>query len=165
MAEITVLRTFLRGPIGIGNDDTGTTRANTIIDEGVNSLEDLVVLAYDKELKFLYGNVRKLVAPIPDPNWVAPTAATHGSVVIHIVNRPGSQISAIYEQRLTTAAYGTLIYQSIDRLIDAVNLNRAGLRDFNRHKELVKITKNLIVCLNYLRLRLRSNFLIIFLCI
>ena len=116
MAEITVLRTFLRGPIGIGNDDTGTTRANTIIDEGVNSLEDLVDLTYDKGIKPLCSNVRKPTGTIPDPNRVAPTATTPSPVVAHQVKYPGSQIPAICEQRLNTATYGASIYQSIGGL-------------------------------------------------
>ena len=53
--------------------------------------------------------MRKPAGTIPDPNWVAPSAAAPGSVVAHQVNRPGSQIPAICEQRLTTAAYGTSI--------------------------------------------------------
>ena len=32
MSEISALCTFLRGPIGRGDDATGTTRANAIID-------------------------------------------------------------------------------------------------------------------------------------
>ena len=110
MVEIAALRTFLRVPIGLGNDATGTTRANAIIDEGVKSLEDLVDLTYNEGIKILYSNVRKPAGTIPDPNWVAPSAAAPGSVVAHQVNRPGSQIPAICEQRLTTAAYGTSIY-------------------------------------------------------
>ena len=39
---------------------------------------------------------------------------------------------------MTTAAYGASIYQSIDYPIDTVNINRARLRGFNKHKEMVK---------------------------
>ena len=68
MADIAALRIYLRDPIGLGLDATGTAIANTIIAEGITSIEDLVDLYEDTGIKTLCQNVRKLASTIPDPN-------------------------------------------------------------------------------------------------
>ena len=66
MADITTLRTYLRDPIGLEMDAQGTHKANVIITEGINSIEDLVDLHPNDGIKTLCINVRKPVGTIPD---------------------------------------------------------------------------------------------------
>ena len=136
MADIAALRTYLRDPIGLGMDATGTARANAIISEGVNSIEDLVDLYDDTGIRTLCQNVRKPAGTIADPNWIEPVP-NPAVLVAPRMPTPGQQVPAICELRLNLAAYGATVYASINRDIDTVNLTRARLREFKRHKEMV----------------------------
>ena len=124
MADIAALRTYLRDPIGLGTDAAGTAKANAVINEGIGSIDDLVDLNYDKGIKTLCMNVRKLAGTIPDPNWIPPVPNNAG-IMPPQISRPGSQVPAICEQRLTLAAYGASLYHSIGRDIDTANLTRS----------------------------------------
>ena len=137
MADIATLRTYLRDPIGLWMDVAGTSRANAVIQEGIGSIDDLVDLNYDKGIKTICMNVRKPAGMILDPNWIAP-AINPGALVAPQATRPGSQLPAICEQRLTNTAYGASMYHSINRPIYAWNITRARLREFNQHKEMVE---------------------------
>ena len=127
MADIAALRTYLRDPIGLGMDATGIARANAIISEGINSIEDLVDLYDDTGIKTLCQNVQKPVGTIADPNWIEPVP-NPAVLVEPRMPTPGQQVPAICELRLNLAAYGETVYVSINRDIDTVNLTRAWLR-------------------------------------
>ena len=136
MADIAAVRTYLRDPIGLGLDANGTAKANAVIAEGITNIEDLVDLNEDEGIKTLCQNIRKPAGTIPDPAWVAPVPNNLGLVAPNIP-RPGLQIPAICENRLTLAAYGATIYSSINRTYDTASLSRARLREFKKHKEMV----------------------------
>ena len=70
MADIVALRIYLRDPIGLGINAIGTERANAIINEGINSIDDLVDLYDDTGIKTLCQNVRKPAGIVADPNWI-----------------------------------------------------------------------------------------------
>ena len=61
MADIATLRTYLRDHIGLGMDAAGTARAKAVIQEGIESIDDLVDLNYDafiivKVNEIIYGS-------------------------------------------------------------------------------------------------------------
>ena len=63
MAAATVaLQTYLRTVIGLETDAKGLDRANTIIDEGIDSADELADLHDNKGVKILCANVCK-------PEW------------------------------------------------------------------------------------------------
>ena len=76
--NLASLRTYLRGQIGLGTDARGLERANAIINEGLNSIDELVDLADDDGIKTLCQNVRKPSGTIPQPNWTAPDPNPQG---------------------------------------------------------------------------------------
>ena len=51
MAAVQATRTYLRAVIGLGVNAEGTARANTIISEGLDNLDDLHELADDDGIK------------------------------------------------------------------------------------------------------------------
>ena len=108
-------------------DGTGTARAKAIINEGVNSIEDLVDLYDDSGIKTLCQNVRKPVGTIDDPNWIEPVP-NPAVLIAPRMPTPGQQVPAICEVRLNLAAYGASVYESINRDIDTANLTHARLR-------------------------------------
>ena len=110
------LRSYLRNVIGLGNDAEGLERVNAIIDEGINSAEDLVDMFDDDGIKALCSNVRKPGGTIPDPTFAGPGPAPR-------VPRPGLSIPTVCKKRLNQAAYGAKLYASIERGVDTANLN------------------------------------------
>ena len=74
---------------------------------------------------------------MPQPGWVAPVPNPNNAVAPQ-VPRIGQVIPAICEQRLTMAAYGSSIYESVLRPIDPASLNRATLREFKAHRTMVE---------------------------
>ena len=118
-------------------DAAGTAKANAMIEEGLSVIDDIVDLYEDEGIKTLCQNVRKPAGLIPDPNWVAPNP-NPGAAVAPMVPRPGQHVPALCEQRLNMASYGATIYQAIGRPIETANLTRQRLREFKKHKEMVK---------------------------
>ena len=131
MAAVNAIRTYLRDVIGLGNDATGLARANAIIDEGLDDIEDLHELHRGKGVSTLCTNVRKPSRTIPQPYWVKPIPNPTGLVAPQIP-RPGISIPAICEQRLVTAAYGAHIYTSMGRGVGPASSSRARLRELNK---------------------------------
>ena len=117
MANIAALRTYLRYPIGLGLDATGTKRAHAIINEGINSIGNIEDLYNDRGIKTVCQNVRKPVGTIANPNWVAPIP-NPGVLVAPMISTPGHQVPAICEQRLNLSAYRAIVYSSINHGID-----------------------------------------------
>ena len=136
MAAVNTIRTYLRDVIGLGNDTMGLTRANAIIDEGLDDIVDLHELHLGKGISTLCTNVRKPSGTIPQPGCVEPNLNPNGLVAPQVA-RPGTSIPAICEQRLVTAAYGAHIYTSMGRVVGPAALSRARLREFNKHKTTV----------------------------
>ena len=130
------MRTYLKDSIGLGVNDTDTERANAVIAEGIESIDNLIDLYEHDGIKTLCQNVKKLAGTIPNPSWVCPDPNPVGATASHIPT-PGHQIPAICEQRLNLAAYGATLYSSIGRVIDTANLTRSRLREFKKHKEMV----------------------------
>ena len=124
------LRAYLRNVIGLGNDADGLERADAIIDEGINSAEDLVDMFDDDGIKSLCANVRKPGGTIQDPEHVGPGPAPR-------IPRPGKSIPTVCEKRLHQAAYGAKVYASIERDVETANLSRARLRHFKMHYDMI----------------------------
>ena len=131
MAATVALRTYLRQVIGLGMDLEGLERADATIDEVVDTPADLAELYDNKGIKTLCSNVRKPGGTIPDPGHVGAGPAPR-------IPRPGRSIPTACENRLNMAAYGAMIYSSISRDVDTINLNRARLRHFKRHLDMVE---------------------------
>ena len=125
-AQVVALRTYLRNVIGLGNDAEGVERADAIINEGINSAEELADLYDNKGVKILCANVRKPGGTIPDPVYAGAGTAPR-------IPQPGRSIPTACENRLNLAAYGAKMYVSINRDVDTVNLNRARLRQFKKN--------------------------------
>ena len=66
-AALTELRTFLRQVIGLGQNPEGLERTNTVIDEGVDSINELAEVYDDDGIKILCSNVRKPGGIMPYP--------------------------------------------------------------------------------------------------
>ena len=66
-AALTELRTFLRQVIGLGQIPEGLERTNTVIDEGVDSINELAEVYDDDGIKILCSNVRKPGGIMPYP--------------------------------------------------------------------------------------------------
>lgn len=130
------MRVFLRDTIGLGMDAAGLAKANAIIDEGLDDIDELADIYDNDGIKTLCANVRKPAGNIPDPNWVAP-APNPRRLRAPLIPRPGQPIPTASEQRLNTAAYGAMLYTSINRTVETAILNRARLREFKRHKDMV----------------------------
>jgi len=69
MTEINALCTFLKDVIGLGNNPNGTARANAIIDEGLDSIAELVDLSHENGVKSLCYNVRKPAGMMAQAGW------------------------------------------------------------------------------------------------
>ena len=90
-------------------------RANAIRDLGINNFASLT--EYEEEdVKILCNGARK--------------------------GDPAMQINAILEKRLKLACYGARIYEIIGRDINAQSLSINRLKDFDRHKALIKNHKD-----------------------
>ena len=137
MVTVAATRTYLRTVIGLGNDPQGLERANAIMAEGLDNLADIFELAEDDGIKILCASVRKPAGTIPQPGWVPPNPNPN-NVVAPQVPRTGQVIPAICEQRLTLAAYGSSIFESISRTINPASLNRVRLREFKAHRAMVE---------------------------
>ena len=137
MAAVQATRAYLRTVIGLGANAEGTARANAIIDEGLNDLEDLYELADDDGVKTLCSNVRKPAGTIPQPGWQAP-APNPNNVQAPQIPRPGHTIPAMCEQRLALAAYAAKIYNSLGRAVNSNALSRRRLMSFKSHKDMVE---------------------------
>jgi len=138
-ADLAALRTYLIDAIGLGaTTPLGLERANAIIDEGLESITDLVDLSHEDGVKTLCYNVRKPAGSIPQPDWIEPEPNPQNLRELTIP-KTGQDIPTICEQRLTIAAYGAKVsYRSINRQISTVSLNRDRLRAFQRHQEMIK---------------------------
>ena len=136
-ANIAALRTYLREQIGLGMDNQGLERANAIINEGLNSIEELVDIADDDGIKTLCQNVRKPSGTIPQPNWQEPDPNPR-NLQAPMIPRPGISIPSICEQRLQIAAYGAKTYNSIGRSITTASLSRERLREFRKHQDMIE---------------------------
>lgn len=136
MAAVQATRAYLRTVIGLGVNAEGTARANAIIDEGLNDLDDLHELADDDGVKTLCANVRKPAGTIAQPGWVAPNPNPN-NLQAPMIPRPGQTIPAMCEQRLSLAAYAAKIYHSIGRDINGNTLSRRRLTSFKSHKDMV----------------------------
>ena len=137
MVTVAAMRTYLRTVIGLGNDPQGLKRENAIIAEGLDNLADIFELTEDDGIKILCVSVCKSAGTMAQPGWVAPVPNPNNDVAPQ-VPRVGQVIPAICEQRLTMAAYGSSIYESISRPIDLPSLNRTRLREFNTHRTMVE---------------------------
>jgi hypothetical protein len=137
MVTVAATRTYLRVVIGLRNNDVGTARANAIMEEGLDNLTDIHELAKDDGIKTLCNSVRKPAGTIPKPGWVAPDQNPN-QLVSPQVPRSGHVIPAICEEHLNLAAYGTSIYVSIGRTIEAPSLSRARLREIKLHKATIE---------------------------
>ena len=136
MVTVPATRAYLRITIGLGNDAEGEERANAIIEEGLDDLSEIGELADDEGIKTLCSSVRKPAGTMPLPGWREPDPNPEGLIAPR-VPRIGKIIPVICEQRLTLAAYGASIYQSIGRDVEPAILNRARLREFKLHKATV----------------------------
>ena len=136
-AAVQATRTYLRAVIGLGITPEGTARANAIIDEGLDNLEDLHELADDNGVKTLCANVRKPAGTIPQPGWVVPNPNPNNLQAPQIP-RPGQTIPAMCEQRLALAAYAAKIYNAIGRPVNSNVLTRRRLTCFKSHKDMVE---------------------------
>ena len=96
-AAVQTTRTYLRVVIGLGINAEGTLRANAIIDEGLDNLEELHELADDNVVKTLCANVRKPAGTIAQPGWVPPVPNLN-NVQAPQVPRTGQTIPAMCEQ-------------------------------------------------------------------
>ena len=137
MVTAAATRTYLRTVIGLGNDPQGLKRANAIMAKGLDNLADIFKLTEDNGIKILCASVQKPAGTMAQPGWVAPIPNPNNAVAPQ-VPRVGQVIPAICEQRLTMAAYGSSIYESISRAIDPVSLSRARLREFKAHRNMVE---------------------------
>ena len=97
-AAVVSLREYLRNIIGLSGDAVGLDHANAIIDEGINSAEDLADLYDNEGIKLLCANMRKPGGTMPDP-------AHAGGGVVPQIPRTGHSIPTACENRLNLAAY------------------------------------------------------------
>ena len=136
MVTVPATRAYLRVTIGLGNDAEGKERANAIIEEGLDDLSEIGELADDDGIKTLCSSVRKPAGTMPQPGWQEPDPNPN-QLTAPRVARIGKDIPVICKQRLTLAAYGAAIYQSIGREVEPGNCNRVRLREFKLHKATV----------------------------
>ena len=129
-------RTYLKTVIGLGNNAEGKERANAIMFQGLDNLAEISELADDDDIKTLCSSVRKSAGTMPQPGWIAPVPNPN-QLTAPQIPRFEKVIPAICEQRLTLAANGASIYESIGRTIDPASLNRARLREFKLHRTLL----------------------------
>ena len=66
------LPNYLKDVIGLGVGQEGIDRANAIIEEGIDSNEDIANVYDNDGIKTLCSNVRKPGGTMDDPNWVPP---------------------------------------------------------------------------------------------
>ena len=136
MVTVNATRTYLRTVIGLGNNNEGTKRADTIMSEGLNNLADIHELANDEGIKTLCASARKPAGTIPQPGLVAPDPNLN-QLTAPQVPRTGRVIPAICEQRLLISAYGASIYESIGHEITPAGLNQVRLKQFKLYKAMV----------------------------
>ena len=135
-AAVQATRTYLRVVIGLGNNAEGTLRANAIIAEGLDNLEDLHELADDDGVKMLCANVRKPAGTMAQPGWVPPNPNPN-NLQAPQVPRTGQTIPAMCEQRLALAAYAAKIYHHIGRTVNSNTMTRTRLACFKSHKAMI----------------------------
>ena len=141
MAAATAqLRNYLKDVIGLGVGQEGTDRANAIIEEGIDSIEDIADVYDNDGIKTLCSNVRKPGGTMDDPNWVPPVPL--GGATAPRVNKPGQSIPTVCEQRLTLAAYGAKCYTLVNHPVETTNLTRSRLREFKKHLNVVDCHKD-----------------------
>ena len=95
-AALIELRTFLRQVIGLGQDPRRLERWNAVIDEGVDSINELAEVYDDDGIKTLCSNVRKSGGSIPDPTWAAPDPNPNAYVAPNVA-KPSKSIPTICE--------------------------------------------------------------------
>ena len=128
MADAAAFRTYLRDVIGVADPQA---RREAIQEEGLNTLEDLIEFDSDG-IKALCGSVRKPGGTIENPAYVA------GGDQPEQIPNPGFAIPAICESRLKIAVYAAKIYDMIGRDLTQAALNRARLRLWENHRQLVE---------------------------
>ena len=128
-AAVQATRTYLRVVIELGNNAKGTLRANAIIDEGLDNLEELHELADDDGVKMLCANVRKPAGTVEQPGWVPPVPNPN-NLQAPQTPRTGQTIPALCKQRLTLAAYAAKIYHYIGRIVNSNSMTRRRLACF-----------------------------------
>lgn len=128
MTTVAAMRKYLRDVIGIGDVDgpNPAARRAAIQAEGLSVLDDFLEFD-DASIKTLCSSVRKPSGLVTDPN--DPN---------RLIVDPGFNIPAICEKRLKWAAYAARSYQMVGRVLSQDGLNRARLKLFERHAELVK---------------------------
>lgn len=72
MADLALLQTYLRDPIRIGIDASGTAEANTMITEEPSDIDCIIDLYDNDGIVTLSQNVKKPAGTIPNSNRVLP---------------------------------------------------------------------------------------------
>ena len=126
-AALATLRNYLRDTVGLGLDAVGLERANAVIDQGLQSMDDFAEFDRDA-MRSLCNAVRKPGGTIVDPNDAT-----------RVIPNPGHSIPSLCESRLILAAYGAGVYQIIGRdpiLPDHLTRNR--LKQFKLHYDMIE---------------------------
>ena len=141
MAQIIATRSYLKDFIGLGANQAGTDRANSIIAEVLDYPANLFELSEDDGVKTLFQNDRNPAGTEPHPGWIAPKLNPQ-NITDPRVARSDQDIPAICEQSLNIAAYGANNFTSVERKLTAESLSRSRLREFKSHKQMVKNHNN-----------------------
>ena len=96
MAQIVDTHSYLKDVIGLGANQAGTDRANSIIAEVLDDTDKLVELAEDDSVKTLFQNVSKPEGTEPQPGWITPNPNPQNITAPRFV-RSGQEIPAICE--------------------------------------------------------------------
>ena len=125
MTTTATIKSYLKDIIGLGDNATGTARANAVIDQGMDDLAEISTFDED-DIQRLCAAVRKPGGTIADPNNAGQTMPD-----------PGQSIPAISESRLKLATYGAKLYGQVGRDVEPTALARSRLNAFKLHKETV----------------------------
>ena len=93
MATVAAIRTYLKDVIGLGDNATGTARANAVIDQGMDDLAKIANFDEDN-IQRLCSSVRKPGGTIPDPDNAGRTLPDPGHSV------PAAQARSLWSQTL-----------------------------------------------------------------
>lgn len=144
-----IIRTYLKQVIGLGDNATGTIKANAFIEQGLDDITEIQEFSGSEEVKNLCAAVRKPGGQIQNPDSVAAnTAAITANNGVAQANQipvppitlmpdPGQNIPSVCEVRLTLAAYGAKLYHYIGRGITPSTLSRSRLIEFRKHLSMV----------------------------
>ena len=98
MAQIVATRSYFKDAIGLGDNQTGTDRANTIIAQGLNDPSNLVEIPEDDGVKTLCQNIKNPEGTEPQPGWIAPNPNSW-NITASRVARSGQDKPTICKQR------------------------------------------------------------------